>query len=112
MTRRDSFQHVSEMVYNDKTGQYHLQKTHVVRSPIRSNNGLTTNNSISSEDDDKSILLKSNNNNNNIKSSHNGEHVRLRGNSISSSSDILNSKKMYHLPSLNGDNSCKNTCYM
>ena len=25
MTRRDSFQHVSEMVYNDKTGQYHTK---------------------------------------------------------------------------------------
>ena len=35
MTRRDSFQHVNEMIYDEKTGQYHLEKMHVVRSPVR-----------------------------------------------------------------------------
>ncbi len=35
MTRRDSFQHVNEMVYDEKTGKYHLEKMHVVRSPVR-----------------------------------------------------------------------------
>ena len=61
ITRRDSFQHISEIVYNETTGQYQVQKMHVVRSPVRSNyNSVIDKPSLV---DDTSKLLPSLNNN-------------------------------------------------